>query len=365
MKAWLKSLDLDTYAVTRAPLPETGGRWPLSPGVGLDSDGGRWRVDPRSAPRGAIVNARLVTHHTLAHGDALALDDRVAVFLETPEARHEALEARLDQEPADAAALGVWADWLLEQGDPLGQHLRAVELSPFVLEGLHPLVTRGQLELTWRAGLIDAAAFRCTEAGGWSGPVPLLRFLALRVARWTRSLTLDLSRWADDAPGSAEDQVTVALRALLTGPHLPRLEALSFGQLRPPRTASPLWARLQPRFPRLQPATSAERRAVLRLVTVPPDLDFVAPDLEDEQLVLRRGLWVGSSGTGSLRALAPGTQRPGLIDTFVIDEAAPHWRLRPLEPGVRLNGRPAFATRLLPGDVIEEPRGTRFRFELQ
>jgi hypothetical protein len=73
-------------------------------------------------------------------------------------------------------------------------------------------------------------------------------------------------------------------------------------------------------------------------------------------------LWIGTSQAGSLRALSPGVVRTGVTESFLIEHEDGHWWLRPREAGLRLNGAPAVACALLPGDEIEEPRGCRFRF---
>ena len=90
-----------------------------------------------------------------------------------------------------------------------------------------------------------------------------------------------------------------------------------------------------------------------------------APAAREERIPLDSGLWVGSSARGQLRALAPGVHRSGVVESFLVRQQSPQWCLIPLEHGVLLNGRRAVETRLLPGDVIEEPRGTRFRFEVR
>lgn len=377
MRAWLKSLDLDTFEIERVELgPHRRHFWVPPAGIalarGVDARAGAvelLRKDSAWTLTGAAtVNGAPREHHVLRPGDVLSVSGRAVLFLTAPEAPRSDAEAHLDDAPGDADAVHVWADWLLEHGDPLGEHLLAATPDPRVLEGLASLVDAGALELEWRHGLVDRATFRCTEQASWTDHLPLLRFLSLRVAKWTRSLTVDLVPWAGAAPTQLERHAAIALRTLLTGPHLPRLEHLSFGELElagsPPLTA--LLARLPPRFPRLASGATTllagGHRGALQVVEVPSEVDFFSPLTTDARLPLGAGLWVGSSEPGSLRALGSGTRREGVLNTFVILAEAPHWRLVPIEPGVRLNGHPAVPTRLLLGDEVREPRGVVFRY---
>jgi len=91
------------------------------------------------------------------------------------------------------------------------------------------------------------------------------------------------------------------------------------------------------------------------------EFQHVGPQ-EGGRIPLHTGVWVGGATPTRLRAIAPGVRREGVRESFLIRQEAPQWCLVPVEHGVLLNGRPAVSTRLLPGDLIEEPRGTRFRF---
>jgi hypothetical protein len=379
--AWLKGLDLDTFEVERVHLSPGVTRWwvtqaglPLARGaearpgaVPLVQAGGRWSVELPPGPSRQVEAPR-----PLAHGDVLHLPGRAVVFLEMPEAPPSEAERRLLEARDDPEAVRVWADWLLEHGDPLGHHLLGHPGAPPVLEGLEPLVAQQALELTWRNGLIESATFRCTEGASWVDHLPLLRFLSLRVARWTRQLTIDLLPWGGAPTSRLEQHAAIALRLLLTGPHLPCLEHLSFGQ---PEFAAPqssqlsvLFGRLPARFPRL--ATHPERlprpaqAAWLEVVSVPEGFDFYSPMARGNRLPLRDGLWAGGSTDAVLRVLSVGERREGMHNLFVVPGTPPRWRLLPLSPGLVLNGHPAVATRLLPGDELREPHGVVFRFGL-
>ena len=388
MKAWVRRIDLDTFESTLFELPEgsntvTVGRKDAdividSPRLSLKQcafvgDGGRWRVEDVTSAGGTFLNGRRVHRQTLNHGDTLWLYDVLLVFLETPPITRSGPEAHLDEDPDDANRVQVWADWLLERGDPLGEHLLGKEPVSTVLDGLYPLVKDGRLELTWRHGLIHTARLRCINDATYSDVELIARFLSLRVARWTRELTVDLSTWVMPSANRIHQDAAAVLKGLLTGPHLPALERLSFGYFTEPLAPSvfllTMLDRLRARFPKLKTnprlLLAPVKFAQLEVIEVPNELDFHAPGLKDARIPLDSGLWVGSSARGQLRALAPGVHRSGVVESFLVRQQSPQWCLIPLEHGVLLNGRPAVETRLLPGDVIEEPRGTRFRFDVR
>ncbi len=388
MNSWVRRIDLDTFASTIFELVErkavvTVGRRDAdilidSPRVSRKqcafvSDDGRWLVEDATSTGGTFLNGRRVHRQKLVHGDTLWLYDALLVFLEAPPTTAAGPDSGLDENPDDANRVQVWADWLLERGDPLGEHLLAKQPIDTALDGLSPLVKDGRLELIWRHGLIHTARLRCINDATYSDVELIARFLSLRVARWTRELTVDLSTWVMPSANRIHKDAAAVLRGLLTGPHLPCLEKLSFGYFAEPLPPSvfllAMLDRLKARFPRLttNPRTllSLAKTATLEVIHVPLELDFHAPAARAERIPLDSGLWVGSSARGQLRALAPGVHRSGVVESFLVRQQSPQWCLIPLEHGVLLNGRRAVETRLLPGDVIEEPRGTQFRFEVR
>ncbi|MCA3016529.1 MAG: FHA domain-containing protein [Myxococcaceae bacterium] len=390
MSAWLRRIELETFESERVELPSEGetisiGRAKQS-AVVITSDrvarahcvlrraAGAWYVEDRSSSSGTWVNGRRVSRAPLAHGDVIDLFGTLLVFLEAPEHRDPGLEAALDAAPWDERRIAVYGDRLLELGDPLGEQLAHGDVDPRCLEGLAELVDAGRLELRWRQGLVEEARIRCTSDSTFQDVDLLGRLLALRVARWVKALTVDLSTWTMPTPARIQSDVAAALRGLLSGPELPALEALSLGYLPTPLSPShfreALLDRLPARFPRLKTAPGdvvpVARHAWLVPEQLAPGLDFQPLGFTERgRLPLHTGVWVGASAPGQLRAMAPGVHRQGVRESFLVRQEAPQWCLLPLEHGVRLNGRPAIPTRLLPGDVIEEPRGCRFRFELR
>lgn len=386
MKAWLRKIELETFKAEVIALPQgqasvligrstAAGLRIVSERVApqqcaLVADGGRWLVEDLTSTGGTFVNGRRVHRHPLVHGDALWLYDVLLVFLESPELHHPQLEAAIDAAPDDEARVLVYGDWLHEHGSALGDHLTHRASSQVALEGLDTLVREGRLELVWQHGLLHTARVRCINDATYSDVELVARLVSLPCARWLRELTVDLSTWVVPSANRIQQDAAAVLRGLLAGPQLPVLERLSFGYLSeaiPVGSLLPtLFARLKTRFPRLQSEwrelLRPVRDAALEVIHVPQGFDFHAPAAVNDRIALGAGLWVGSSTASGLRALAPGVPRSTSVQAFIIRQQAPQWCLIPLEEGVLLNGRPAVETRLLPGDVIEERRGVRFRF---
>ncbi len=389
MKAWLKRIDLDSFTSSLLELPDgvhsmnvgrTAEREIVvdSPHVSrwhcrFASDGGRWRIEDLKSTGGTLVNGHRVAHHLLTHGDLVSLHGTLLVFLDRPEHRDAVLEATIDANPDDASRVQVWADWLLEHGDPLGEDLISGRPRPETFEGLQPLIDDGRLELVLKHGLVHTVRIRCTGDSTFQDTEVLARVLGLRIARWVRELTVDLSTWSVPSPRRLQGDEALVLRGVLTSGLAPTLKKLSLGYMTQglPRSTNvdALIRRLPKRFPRLE--TRPEQimpvigQAWLEVQHVPEGLDFAHDGFPTERrLPIHTGLWVGSSKPERLRAFAPGVNREGLLTSFIIRQQSPQWCLIPMEHGVSLNGHRAVPTRLLPGDVIEDLRGMRYVFDV-
>lgn len=388
MKARLKRINFDTCTVQTVALPArsanlTLGRDPAnflsvpSRRVGkvhcrLVGEGGRWRLEDGGNSRGTLVNGEFVERRLLKHGDSIDLHSEELVFLDRLVASNAMLEEAVDADPDDRGRVMVWADWLQEHGDPLGDELASGVPGPASLEGLDASLDLRRLDLEWTNGLITRATVRKVRGDTYAPVAVLLRLLSLRVARWIRELRVDSV--SDVIPGTESfngGTVALVLRALLKQPKYPRLRKLGLGILPEPDAISPfvleLFSRLAKLYPEidLSPATvlPVVGHARLEVLHVPQGFDFKSgAPLDPHGLSLDTGLWIGSSQAGSLRALTPGVVRTGVTESFLIEHEDGHWWLRPREAGLRLNGAPAVACALLPGDEVEEPRGCRFRF---
>jgi FHA domain len=385
MRAWLRRLSLDSWqssviALDRAMVVGRS----TSADLVVDSatvaprhfqvvpERGAWAIDDLGSSSGTWVNGRRTSHALLRHGDTVWLDTVLLVFLEHPITSSPEIERAIDDCPEDASRLKVWADWLLEHDDPLGEHLLAPQPSAAVLEGLAPMVASGQVELEWQHGVMTAARIRCVDDATWRTVELVARLLSLRVARWLRSLTVDVSTWVIPSSSRLQLEFSAMLRGLLNGPALPCLRHVSFGYLTEPLERShfldALLARLQRRFPLLETTPDelmrATRHAWLEVERMPQALDFYAAGGDQEHLCIDSGIWLGSSASGQLRAVPPGVPRTGGREVFIVRQQAPQWCLTPIDNGLLLNGHRAIATRLLPGDVIEDSHGARYRFRL-
>lgn len=361
MNVWLRLINLDTW---KSSTIELDGDRTLMQGARLERAGDQWSVrEPRlGAP--VIVNNRDVHTHVLEHGDAFTIGNTMHVFITRPMVENDsALVTHIDERPDDEHALKVWADWLLEHGDPLGEHLLSAGPQSWVLEG----VNTSPLELTWSHGLVVAAKLRCTPDS--ANPVETLaRLTATRVMRWVRELTIDCSMW-NGSMFETQRNTSAALRVLLEGAELPVLRRLAFGvtteAFESPGLFSHLEARIKKRFPLLETNTSLlffpRPHPTLGIAYVPPELDFYAPHARDGRLPLTNGAWVGSSEPGQLRLLTQGVHRGGVQERFLVERTAERISLFPVDD-VKLNTRPAIQTRLLDGDVIETSDGARFVF---
>lgn len=123
----------------------------------LRFDGDAWTVEDRG--QGTWLDGERLQRARLQHGAVLTLG-RVRVRLvlsETAEPRCPALVERLCEAPEDDARWQVYADWLLEQGLPLGPRAPGDAPDAACLEQLEFEVRRGAVQLRWRHGLIEAA----------------------------------------------------------------------------------------------------------------------------------------------------------------------------------------------------------------
>ncbi len=113
----------------------------------------RWCVSQRARLTGEGV--------ALLHQDVLELAPGLPfVFLQReqlPEARSDALEAAIAENPGDAARWQVYANWLLEHRSPLGEAMirdaPAPERRGRMLGALAMMHDLGACEIEWRFGL--------------------------------------------------------------------------------------------------------------------------------------------------------------------------------------------------------------------
>jgi len=117
-----------------------------------------------------------------------------------PDARHPELEQAIRDTPEDAAPYQVYADWLLEQGDPFGELItlgiagdnerferhRQVHAAR-LFGGLAKELLR-RVHLHWKHGVVHA--IEETVEHGMLGPYEWTQLLQLRVCGFVRSIAL-------------------------------------------------------------------------------------------------------------------------------------------------------------------------------
>jgi|APLak6261678615_1056124.scaffolds.fasta_scaffold01646_3 hypothetical protein len=171
---------------------------------------GRYEAQDLQTTNGVRLNGEPLTYRVLRHGDVLEIDANRFVFemepLAPPTPDEEVL--RLLSAPDVDAALQVWIDALVEQGDAFGASLRTGK-TPTLPAVLEQAVQSGGLTLTWQHGLIRAAQLRSKV-----GHDVLFALLSLDHARFLERLTLpELT-----ARYELHDAPLTALRTLTIGP---------------------------------------------------------------------------------------------------------------------------------------------------
>lgn len=158
-----------------------------------------------------------------------------------PDAHHPELERQLCEAPEGAEPYLVYADWLQERGDPLGElialgvaaaggapeaatrferHLKLHEAR--FLRGLAGQLA-GRVSLRWRHGLVQAIEAQAFEEREELSPARWAELLGLRVCGFVEALTLRRPCTAEQGAAIAE-HAAPSLRALTLegfGPRLP------------------------------------------------------------------------------------------------------------------------------------------------
>lgn len=314
----------------------------------------------------------------LFDGDTLDVGPvRLTFRLEAPP-ENEALLAAVRARPDSPEATLVWADWLQEQGDPLGERIaraargERLDHQPW-LGPLWQHFIAGELEIDWQLGLARSAVIRAVSRRpppDWRGV--LAHLCGLRVARFLRVLEIDVLRLERAGPDDAAARIERALTSLASQPRLPPLLArLSLGTR---WSATPTDA----------PAVFASRAIVARAPVLAHQRIFGTSSRA--RLVLQRAAggvtFVGIAGgtrllaeTIRLRRASP-TQLhletpprlPMALDgraCFFAPDAV-GWTLTAghLRGELRVNGRVDSAYILVDGDAIELQGAGLLRYEL-
>lgn len=321
----------------------------------LRFEGDAWTAEDTGSTNGTWLDGERIQRARLEDGAVLSLGrGRVRLVVsETAEPRCPALVERLCEAPEDDARWQVYADWLLEQGLPIGP--RAPGEAPDVasLERLEPEVRRGAVQLRWRQGLIEAAELTIrphgeleeAELGGvLSGLAELPAASALQ--RLTARVTGAVIEFPTARPVFEQLRARFAAvrEGLLHGGPWPALASLQVG---------PVWG--QPADRELAAALGGLEAACPRLEGPPARwlLGFGEAWLDVERPA--RGPGPGEGVRGRLPLEANTLQLGGLV----FRQVPAGWHVM-AAPGVRtpwsVNGvlQSFLGAMLMPGDVVRQ-----------
>lgn len=314
----------------------------------------RWWVRDLGSTNGTLHLGERVHDAELLHGDSFEVGWGICFRLllhEPVDHRNPELERAILEQPDDAERWSVYADWLQERGDPLGERLAhpVHEEEARCLGPLAGSAGRGELEVVWAHGLPSRVVMRCHGVFriGWEQRVDTL--IRQPQFRFLRALEIDAGSFARENPQHPWGEWLLDRLGLEA---LPLLEEVAIGPAPAPVDLRPLESRLAARralFPRF--LTTAQR---LCFDWGPASLTFGVRVIPLSRL---RPFQIGASG-GDL-ALGEG------CPSFRLEFVEERWRLAvPWEQSktVRLNGLKAANALLRPGDVLEPMPGTRLVF---
>ena len=199
--------------------------------------GGWWAIDETST-NGTLVNGRNANPAIrLAPGDVIDIAGVLLLRFGSPATRNEVMEKSICDEPENEGRWRVWQDWLLENGDPMGQWMNARERPmterAAVLGPLARAFKGRELSCTWnKMGFVTQLKMQFHTMGDLPNALWLLRHLDdVPAARFISSLTLEI------LPIALRDQTAPAITMVeaLASSNLPRsLRALKFAGMLPP-----------------------------------------------------------------------------------------------------------------------------------
>ncbi len=348
-------------------------------------EAGFWRVRDLGSENGTRVNgSALVYPRALFRGDVIEFGTTQVRFDTEAPADDPTLIAAIAKTPELPEPWLVYADWLLERGDPLGDRIvrtrraERVDHLPWLGPLWDPFVS-GEIEIEWQFGFIKRATVRPVVGHmpiDWRDAASTL--LGLRIGQLTRELVIDVPGLhgpgaVDGHPqmfGARPEDILNAQRFVASVPNLPPSLSsvrLGYSLQEPPGRWVIASEQLAAHVPALRGSEvfTVGRAAQLR------------------QLKLEAG--VRSFGVSDgLRTLTDVTRLRRASKTQLhfetppgipfVDDGNPcylapvdgRWRLVAgrLRGEIRVNARVDSAYLLLPGDVIDVQAAGKFRFEV-
>jgi uncharacterized protein (TIGR02996 family) len=345
--------------------------------VSLEWDGAFWRARDLGTEPGTRVNGVPLTYpRVLMRGDRLEFGStRLRFVAEQPPDAPE-LVAAIATAPADEARLLVYADWLLERGDPLGERIvkalagERLDHLPWLGPVWDPFLA-GQVELEWYAGFARKATVRqvaISQPLDWRAVASNL--CGLRVCTFLRELVIDLPQLGAGAATRVGPALDEAQAEVASFPTLPStLERLSLGYVMtagggPPEFPLPA---LVARLPRLrgQPVFARARSARLKFLSIAEGVKVTGLSESTRALTdvtrLRR-----ASRTALHFETPPGIPFMAEGNPCYFAQERGGWALTAgrLRGELRVNARVDARYQLLPGDLIEVQGALKARFEV-
>ncbi len=297
--------------------------------------------------------------------------------------QHELLRLIVEA-PHEDGRWRVWADALLEAGDPLGERVargRGADRAEDA-KALGPLArgfVDGGLELDWRHGFIRRAVLR--NRTRWPVASSTLDWYALLrhpLARFVEELEVDVLSYTRGLDRGDNPELTIVgcLELLAKAPALPLLRSVRFGPSpRPlwnPRLESS-WRAARTTHPRLDTGPIwVARAAWLQLLATPPGVTVTGLEIgAQRKLVEDTANLVGATPECRFLLEAP-DRSPSTQVALRLDRENGLWAAEDIGVDVRrnelplyVNGRRCTHHRMRPHDLLEPAPGLLFRFVME
>lgn len=431
------SLELVALPLAGSSTLSRGRRWPLAPRLVIGRASGndvtvsspaisprhvqlefrhaRWWAQDLGSENGTLHNGDFLNDAELVDGDVLELPDGHCFVVHLDEERdvsNSALENAVLAQPDDDALWNVWADWLLEQGAPLGARLRgqlpsstppsqAMLPAPRV-DGEEPLVRpalgslsgsgdarflrtmarrfrTGWIDVEWARGLPRRAVIRAPGPFRLANETPgalVERLFEEPAFRFLRALEIDPLSFGSGARVAEEVDGLLEVLSRVTAP--PALEAVRIGpmpELEPSAAHREAWTRVLKQSPRL--ATPIERlffssgNASLEVVSAPKEVQVHPKPRSTVGLVLGEPNFIGQLDECAVQLSADDDHEASRL-ALRIDRDNGRWFIEDVagRAGIRgaqlkVNGRNTRLAHLRDGDVLEPCGGFTLRFRLR
>ncbi|MBK7865377.1 MAG: FHA domain-containing protein [Archangiaceae bacterium] len=318
-------------------------------------------------PRGLVLR--------LTGAPPLAFDSKSQLVQQVLEAPHEETRWR------------VWADQLLERGDPLGERLargRGADAADDAkaLTTLARTFVDGGLEIEWRHGFIRRAVLRNRHQWppGETWIFEWRQLLSHPLAYFIEEIELDVlsyTRGIDRADrADAEGRIVTSLEQLAGSPRLPLLKSVRFGPSPRALWNSQLegaWARAVVQHPTLREGPIwVARAAWLQLLATPPGVTIAGLEVGAQRKLFEdQENLVGALPDCAFAISAP-ERSPSLSVALRLDREHGLWVAEDIAAGQRrdeqplyVNGRRCTHHRMRPHDRLEPAPGLLFRFVME